>query len=94
MQFLHRLLIRPVLGGMATQDDAQPSGSAPAIPLASSYSRAKSIPASCQGRDGGATAAVLEVEALVGVIDRQAVLTHCRRLCEKPLLALGVQLAA
>ena len=78
---------------MATQDDAQPSGSAPAIPLASSYSRTKAMPASCQGRDGGATAAVLEVVVLLGVIDRQAVLTHRRRLCKKLLLALGVELA-
>ena len=51
------------------------------------------MPASCQGRDGGATAAVLEVVVLLGVIDRQAVLTHRRRLCKKLLLALGVELA-
>ena len=58
---------------MRAQDAGSSLGFTPTIPLASSSSRAKSIPASWPGsRNCGATAVVLEVVILLGVVDRQA----------------------
>ena len=97
MQILHSLLIWTVLDWMAVHNIAQPGSphfhpggprtpaqplrSTPTIPLASSSSRAKSIPASWPGsRNCGATAVVLEVVVLLGLVDRQALLANCHRL--------------